>query len=199
MKKDFVYLASASPRRRELLEQVGIPFEVRPAHLAEDPMPAEGPADFVIRMAREKARVVWRQVASGPPRPVLAADTIVVLDQRVFGKPADSAQAQDMLASLSGRTHQVLTAVAVLAEGQTAYRLSVSEVGLRATTAAERCAYAGTGEPLDKAGGYAVQGRGAVFVESIKGSYSGVVGLPLAETSALLRRFGLPAWLEGRP
>lgn len=199
MKKDFIYLASASPRRTVLLEQIGIPFQIRPAGLTEVPAEGEAATTFVKRMAREKAKAVWRLVVDARPRPVLAADTLVVLDGHIFGKPTDVEQAKAMLARLSGAAHQVLTSVAVLWEGEVLERLVVSEVRLRATTAAERCAYAGTGEPLDKAGGYAVQGRGAVFVEAIRGSYSGVVGLPLAETCALLRRFGLPAWLEGKP
>ncbi len=197
MKKDFIYLASASPRRSELLEQIGVAFQVRSADLPEEPLPAERPLDFATRMAREKVRAVAQQLTTAVARPILGADTVVVLGERIFGKPADRTQAQAMLAELSGATHRVVTAVAVLAEGQLEDRVSISEVRLRATTAAERYAYAETGEPLDKAGGYAVQGRGAVFVEAIHGSYSGVVGLPLAETVALLRRFGLPAWLEG--
>ena len=198
MKKDFIYLASASPRRRELLDQIGVPFQMRPAGLLEQPVEGEAPRAFVSRMAREKAAAVWQQVAAQDPQPVLAADTVVVLDDRMFGKPADVEQAKAMLAQLSGAMHQVLTSVALLWEGQMLDQLSISEVRLRATTAAERCAYVETGEPLDKAGGYAVQGRGAVFVEAVVGSYSGVVGLPLAETSALLQRFGLPAWLQGK-
>ena len=199
MKKDFIYLASASPRRRELLEQIGVPFEAHPADLVECPVPGETPSDFVVRMAHDKALRVAQRLSNAASRPVLAADTIVVLQQQVFGKPASPIEAQAMLAQLSGATHQVLTAVAVLADGEIQDRLSVSKVRLRTTTAEERSAYAQTGEPLDKAGAYAVQGLGAVFVESIQGSYSGVVGLPLADTAALLRRCGLPAWLEGRP
>jgi septum formation protein len=198
MKKDFIYLASASPRRRELLQQIGVPVQIRPAELVEVPRAGEPPADFAMRMAREKATAIWQSVTADP-RPVLAADTVVVLDQRMFGKPSDCAEAEAMLAALSDNTHQVLTSVAVLWDGAIQERLSISKVRLRATTAAERCAYAETGEPLDKAGGYGIQGRGAVFIESIQGSYSGVVGLPLAETCALLRPHGLPAWLPGQP
>ena len=198
MKKDFIYLASASPRRRDLLEQIGIAFQIRPADLPEVPLPGERPLDFARRMARDKATTVGQQLTA-EGRPVLGADTVVALDQRIFGKPRDQSEAQAMLADLSDATHRVMTAVAVLAQGRIEDRVSISEVRLRATTAAERYAYAATEEPLDKAGGYAVQGLGAVFVEAIKGSYSGVVGLPLAETCALLRRFGLPTWLEGKP
>lgn len=199
MKKDFIYLASASPRRRELLEQIGVAFEAHPADLVERRLPDEPPADFVVRMAQDKARHVAQRLSDAAARPVLAADTIVVLQEQVFGKPASPAEAQRMLARLSGATHQVLTAVAVLADGEIQDRLSVSKVRMRTTTQEQRSAYARTGEPLDKAGGYAIQGLGAVFVESVQGSYSGVVGLPLADTAALLRRCGLPAWLEGRP
>jgi septum formation protein len=197
MKKDFIYLASASPRRRELLEQIRVPIRIQPADLAEVPMAGELPAAFAGRMAREKALAIWQSM--GPdPRPVLAADTVVVLDGHIFGKPTDTGDAEAMLAALSGATHQVFTSVAVVWEGDISERLSVSKVRLRATTAAERHAYAATGEPRDKAGGYGIQGRGAVFVEAIEGSYSGVVGLPLAETCALLRPHGLPAWLEAQ-
>jgi septum formation protein len=196
MKKDFIYLASASPRRRELLEQIGVPIRIQPAGLAERPEPGEAPRRFVARMAREKAQAVWQAVAADR-RPVLAADTVVVLEGRIFGKPSDAPHAEAMLAQLSGTPHQVLTSVAVIWDGEIADCLSITDVRLRATTPAERRAYAATGEPLDKAGGYGIQGLGAVFVESLGGSYSGVVGLPLAETSTLLQRFGLPGWLEG--
>jgi septum formation protein len=126
---------------------------------------------------------------------VLAADTAVVVDDAVFGKPADPGQALEMLEALSGRSHLVLTAVALYVDGAAAELLSSSEVRFRATTHAERLAYCATGEPLDKAGAYAIQGRGALFVERLDGSYSGVVGLPLHETAMLLSRFGLPSWL----
>jgi septum formation protein len=126
---------------------------------------------------------------------VLAADTAVVVDDKVFGKPADSAQALEMLEALSGRSHVVLTAVTLQLDDAAADLLSRSEVRFRATTHDERLAYCATGEPLDKAGAYAIQGRGALFVERLEGSYSGVVGLPLLETAKLLGRFGLPSWL----
>ena len=167
-----------------------------PRACLEEPLPGERPLDFATRMAREKVRAVAQQLTAGVARPILGADTVVVLGERIFGKPTDRTHAQAMLAELSGATHRVVTAVAVLAAGRLEDSASISEVRLRATTDAERYAYAETGEPLDKAGGYAVQGLGAVFVEAIHGSYSGVVGLPLAETAALLRRFGLPTWLE---
>jgi len=194
MKKDFVYLASASPRRSELLRQIGVPFEVRPAEIVEAQAAGEAPDAFVLRLAAEKADVVWRRVSAEERRPVLAADTAVVLDDRVLGKPADEVEAEAMLAALSGRTHRVLTAVALRCGDATETSLSSSEVRFRATTADERAAYCRSGEPLDKAGGYGIQGRAAMFVEHLAGSYSGVVGLPLFETAALLARCGVALW-----
>jgi len=191
MKKDFVYLASASPRRSELLRQIGVAFEVRPADISEAQAPGE-PADaLVLRLAAEKADAVWWRVPAGERRPVLAADTAVVLDERVLGKPADETEAEAMLAALSGRTHRVLTAVALRCGDAAETLLSESEVRFRATTRDERAAYCRSGEPLDKAGGYGIQGRAAMFVEHLAGSYSGVVGLPLFETAALLARCGV--------
>src|SRR5262245_50196616 len=191
MKKDFVYLASASPRRGELLRQIGVPFEVRPAEIAETQAPGEAPDAFVLRLAAEKADAVWTRVPVYERRPVLGADTAVVLDERVLGKPADEAEAEAMLAALSGRTHRVLTAVALRCGDKAERLLSSSEVRFRATTRDERAAYCRSGEPLDKAGGYGIQGRAAMFVEHLAGSYSGVVGLPLFETAALLARCGV--------
>jgi septum formation protein len=200
MKTGFVYLASASPRRSELLQQMGVPFEVWAAGLDEGQLPGEPPADYVMRMACAKADRVWTDAAAeARPRPVLGADTVVVLDDTVFGKPAGEPQALRMLEALSGRTHMVLTCVAVREGDEIGTALSTSEVRFRATTAAERRAYCATSEPYDKAGGYGIQGLGAVFVEQLKGSYSAVVGLPLFETAGLLKRFGLPAWLDTGP
>jgi septum formation protein len=176
MRKDFVYLASASPRRSELLRQIGVPFEVRAAAIPEDQAPGERPE----------------------VRPVLAADTAVVLDHEVLGKPADVAEAAAMLERLSGRTHRVLTAVTLRCGAEVQTLLSESEVRFRVTTAAERLAYCATGEPFDKAGGYGIQGHAAVFVEDLQGSYSGVVGLPLFETAELLTRAGVHCWLTAR-
>jgi septum formation protein len=196
MTRDFIYLASASPRREALLRQLGVPFRAQPAAITEERLANELPADYVRRTARAKAAVVWASPAvQAEPRPVLAADTAVVVDDKVFGKPADSAQALEMLEALSGRSHVVLTAVTLQLDGAAADLLSRSEVRFRATTHDERLAYCATGEPLDKAGAYAIQGRGALFVERLDGSYSGVVGLPLFETATLLGRFGLPSWL----
>ena len=181
-------LASASPRRRELLVQLGVPHLVRAAHVDESVRAGERAAEYVVRMARAKALAVQAQDSS---LPVLAADTTVVVDGRIHGKPADEAEAVAMLLELSGRSHEVLTAVALAVSGEVAVRSSASEVRLRTVTRAECVAYWRTGEPRDKAGGYAVQGRGAVFIEHLSGSYSGVVGLPLAETASLLARAGV--------
>jgi septum formation protein len=198
MRKDFVYLASASPRRRELLRQIGVACEVRPAAIAEDPLPREAPEDYVQRLATAKAESVFATLREPELAPVLAADTAVVLDGALLGKPADTREAAEMLERLSGRAHRVLTAVALHAGDSVATLRSDSEVRFRATTAAERLAYCATGEPFDKAGGYGIQGHAAVFVEALTGSYSGVVGLPLFETSALLARCGVGFWLTAR-
>ena len=198
MKKDFVYLASASPRRSELLRQIGVPFEVRPADIEEALLAREAPEAYVVRLAAAKAEAVWTALDEVERRPVLAADTAVVLDGEVLGKPRDAAEAAGMLECLSGRTHRVLTAVALRGGTVVETRLSTSEVRFRATTPTERLAYCATGEPFDKAGGYGIQGHAAVFVEELKGSYSGVVGLPLFETAALLARCGVSFWLTAR-
>jgi septum formation protein len=201
MKKDFVYLASASPRRSELLRQIGVRFEVLPAEIPEIQAPDEAPDTYVTRLAREKADTVWERVAareagadSMPARPVLAADTAVVLDDRVLGKPSGAEEATAMLAELSGRTHLVLTAVALRCGRTLESLVCRSEVRFRVTSAEERDAYCRTGEPFDKAGGYGIQGRAAVFVEHLSGSYSSVVGLPLLETATLLERCGVDLW-----
>jgi septum formation protein len=192
MKKDFIYLASASPRRSELLRQIGVRFEVLPAEIAETQEPGEAPDAYVTRLAREKADAVWERVAAqGDTRPVLAADTAVVLDDRVLGKPADTADAMAMLAELSGRTHRVLTAVALRCGRSLETLLCRSEVRFRTTTDEERAAYCRSGEPFDKAGAYGIQGRAAMFIEHLSGSYSSVVGLPLFETAVLLERCGV--------
>jgi septum formation protein len=198
MKKDFVYLASASPRRSELLRQIRVEFEVRPALIPEQLASGEAPETYVRRVAEAKAEAVWRTLAAHERAPVLAADTAVVLDGAVLGKPADAAEAAAMLESLSGRTHRVLTAVALRTVDGIKSLLCDSEVRFRATTAEERVAYCATGEPLDKAGGYGIQGYAAVFVEHLKGSYSGVVGLPLYETAVLLRQSGIDCWHPAR-
>jgi len=196
MNNAVVRLASASPRRRELLAQIGVPHIVTVPHIDETALQGEGPPDYVQRIARSKAEAVWSQDRS---LPVLSADTTVVLDGTMFGKPADRAEAMDMLARLSGRTHDVLTAVALVHAGGLSLRMSVSGVRLRTLSAQECGAYWDTGEPRDKAGGYAIQGLAAVFVESMTGSYSGVMGLPLFETAALLREAGLDSWCTMAP
>lgn len=189
-----IYLASQSPRRRELLEQIGVHFDVVSVDVPEQRQPGEVAAQFVERLALDKARAGWQHGARG--RPVLGADTIVVLDDEVLGKPVDRAGAETMLARLSGREHRVMTAVALVGvlagEEHEAMRLSISRVRFRQTTTAEREAYCATGEPDDKAGAYAIQGRAAIFVEHLEGSYSGVMGLPLFETADLLREFAIP-------
>src|SRR5690606_19673516 len=153
----------------------------------------ESPERYVRRLAEAKADTVWAATQSAP-RPVLAADTTVVLDRRVLGKPADADEALAMLEALSGRTHRVLTAVALRGAAGVSSIVSVSEVRFRATTDAERRAYCETGEPFDKAGGYGIQGFGAVFVQHLSGSYSGVMGLPLCETVLLLEGAGVRGW-----
>jgi septum formation protein len=157
-------------------------------------LPGEPAADYVVRMARTKARSIH---AHGAALPVLAADTIVVVDERICGKPADAQQGIAMLLQLSGRSHRVLTAVALATAAQVAHRLSTSEVRFRPLSRAECIAYWNSGEPRDKAGGYAVQGRGAAFIEHLSGSYSGVMGLPLFETAQLLEAAGVPLWPQG--
>ena len=186
-------LASASPRRRELLAQIGVPHVVTSADIDETVLPGESPAEYVLRMARNKAVVVRD---AGQRLPVLAADTAVVLDGVIYGKPRDREHALDMLRRLSGRTHEVLTAVALADHRGTRTRLSLSEVTFRTLTEEECAAYWESGEPRDKAGAYAIQGLAAVFVERISGSYSGVMGLPLFETAELLRAAGVPYWRE---
>ena len=186
-----VCLASVSPRRRELLAQIGVPHAVVGAHIDETAHSGELPRDYVLRMARQKALAVRER---GERLPVLAADTTVVLDDVIYGKPRDRSDGIAMLQRLSARTHEVLTAVAVADARGVDLRLSVSAVRFRGLTPEECAAYWDTGEPRDKAGGYAVQGAAAVFIESLSGSYSGVMGLPLFETAELLRAAGVGYW-----
>jgi len=187
-----ICLASMSPRRRELLAQIGVPHTVVAAHVDESALPAEPPADYVARLARLKATTVRER---GEALPVLAADTSVVLEGSIYGKPVDRFEGLEMLAALAGRTHQVLTAVALATGRGLALRVSVSSVRFRDIERAEMEAYWDTGEPHDKAGGYAIQGYGAVFVAALSGSYSGVMGLPLFETAELLRDAGIRCWV----
>jgi septum formation protein len=203
MSADFVYLASASPRRRELLQQIGVSFRLIGAELDETPMAGEAPAGYVSRLALAKADAGWQRsrdlcdARDMYEAPVLAADTAVVLDGRILGKPQDKTDAASMLLELSGRTHQVLTAVAVRSAAGNEVKISESWVAFRPVDPAEAAAYWNTGEPRDKAGGYAIQGYAAVFIADLKGSYSGVMGLPLFETAALLNAAGVAIWPHG--
>jgi septum formation protein len=183
-------LASASPRRVALLTQVGLVFLVRAPDIDESRLPGESAADMVQRLALAKAR----RVAQGETLPVLAADTAVAIDGVLLGKPAGPAEGLAMLTRLSGRTHDVLTAVALVHAARSEVRLSHSRVSFRTITRAEAEAYWASGEPFDKAGSYGIQGIGGIFAERIEGSYSGIVGLPLAETEALLQAFGVDTW-----
>ena len=189
-------LASASPRRRALLAQIGVPHTVVAAQVDESLLPAEAPTDYVARLARLKATTVRQR---GEPLPVLAADTTVVFEGIVYGKPSGRADGLAMLASLEGRTHQVLTAVALATGRGVALQVNCSSVRFRNIARAEIEAYWDTGEPRDKAGGYAIQGYGAAFVAALSGSYSGVMGLPLFETVELLREAGIRYWIGGAP
>jgi septum formation protein len=199
-------LASGSPRRRELLERLGLAFEVRPADVDEALLPGEAPEELVRRLALAKATATL-DASAEPDVVALGADTVVVLDDEVLGKPVDATDATSMLTRLAGRTHRVLTGLAVARRGgpvggadddvalgaaaQVAVAVEATEVTFAPVTAADIAWYVATGEPLDKAGGYGIQGRGAVLVSSIRGSHDNVVGLPLAITRALLAGVGL--------
>jgi septum formation protein len=185
-------LASASPRRSRLLDQIGVPHVVRPADVDESRRPAESPRDYALRVATDKAEAGWR--AAGSRGAVLAADTAVALGDELYAKPADRADCLRILGALSGRTHEVLTAVALRHAGGLSTALQVSRVTFRALSVDECERYWATGEPAGKAGAYAIQGLGAVFVTRLEGSHSGVMGLPLAETAALLADAGIPDW-----
>ena len=197
MPTDFVYLASGSPRRRELLQQIGVPFRVVEAAIDEAVLAGEAPADYVARLAAAKAGAGWERNRGAIDGAVLAADTAVVLGGEILGKPKDREDAEGMLRRLSGRTHEVLTAVALRTAGGIRSRISRSEVTFRSIAAAEARSYWESGEPRDKAGAYAIQGRAAVFIAGLRGSYSGVVGLPLFETAELLSEAGVWRW-DGR-
>ncbi len=186
MAQPLLLLASASPRRAELLRQIGIAHEVRPLDVDESRRPGEAPVEYVLRLAETKARSLWDRLPASGRRPVLAADTTVALEGEIFGKPAGRDEAVAMLSRLSGRTHEVHTAVALAHAGGLEARVSSSRVTMRAISPAEIDRYWATGEPADKAGGYAVQGLAAIFICHLAGSYSGVMGLPLCETWELL-------------
>ena len=198
MSSPVLHLASSSPRRRELLTALGLNFSYDGVAIDESTLPGEAASDMVLRLATGKARAAYDSGEHSVP--VLGADTLVILDDRVFGKPKSKQEALHMLASLSGTTHQVLTGVALMANGELQTALSVTEVQFREIHPDEAEAYWQSGEPAGKAGAYAVQGLGGVFVSAINGSYTGVVGLPVFETAGLLRRAGieLPAMPEHR-
>lgn len=195
-----IYLASRSPRRRKLLAHIGVAFHLlifrtepdSAQEVNEDPTPGEPPGDYVLRVAQAKALRGWSRMLQRrlPRAPVLAADTAVAMDGRIFGKPADHREAAEILAALSGKRHEVLTAVALKHEERLETALCASEVEFRELSPEEILEYVATGECDDKAGAYAIQGRAAVFVRQIRGSYSGIVGLPLYETAQLLERLG---------
>lgn len=189
-----LYLASGSPRRRELLTQIGVPFLSQIVPIDENPLPDEPPVAYVERLARAKAQAGLAALSQPHDAVVLGADTAVVLDGRILGKPADAAEAQATLTALSGRSHQVLTAVALASPTRVAVRVVSSLVSFRPLRAEEIAAYWASGEPQDKAGSYAIQGLAAVFVSQLQGSYSAVVGLPLCETAELLEEFAIPCW-----
>ncbi|MBS0212391.1 MAG: septum formation inhibitor Maf [Proteobacteria bacterium] len=185
-----IHLASQSPRRLELLRQIGVEPGVLDVDVPELRLPGEAPADYVNRVAREKAGAGLLQVVARPGAVVIGADTEVVLDEEVFGKPADQAAATAMLARLAGRTHRVISTVWAVSAARELHAQSVSQVRFAALDAAAIAGYVATGEWRGKAGGYAIQGRAAAFIEHLEGSYSGVMGLPLCETAGLLRAFG---------
>jgi len=190
--QSYFYLASRSPRRRELLNQIGVDHQVltqrikseRGADVNENPLPGEKPRDYVLRVCRDKVENGWLRV-------VLAADTTVCIGDEILGTPADAAEAVDFLARLSGREHEVLTAVGFKFGERMETELSATAVRFRALEPAEIERYVAGGEPMDKAGAYGIQGRAGAFVTEIRGSYSGVMGLPLYETAQLLKRFGI--------
>ena len=186
-----LYLASKSPRRLELLGRLGLPFDVLDLDIPERRLPGEAAEDYVRRVAREKAGAGLLTVVGNPAAVVLGADTEVVLDDEVFGKPRDGADAAAMLRRLSGRRHRVMSAVSLVSPAREVQALSVSEVSFAELSDAEIAAYVATGEPAGKAGGYAIQGGAELFITCLSGSYSGVMGLPLHETACLLREMGL--------
>lgn len=188
-----VQLASKSPRRAELLEQIAVPFRVVSVDVDETRRGSEPVQDFVVRLAETKARAGFE---ISPRLPTLGSDTIVYCEGEIFGKPTNKDDALRMLAKMSANSHEVFTAVAVYDGERLLSELVVSQVKFRAISDSEAEAYWQTGEPSDKAGGYGIQGKAAVFIEELKGSYSAVMGLPLCETASLLRKFDVPVWAE---
>lgn len=198
-------LASASPRRSELLTQIGVKFVVKPVNIDETPLPKENASDYVVRMAAEKALACYEIEKVNRAVTILGSDTSVIVDGDILGKPADFSEARDMLMRLSGREHQVMTSVCVLVSGaylsnaegsepELCTQLVTTNVKFKELSEEQIFAYWQSGEPCDKAGAYAIQGFGAVFVEAIQGSYSAVVGLPLAEVSEMLSSAGIAVW-----
>lgn len=197
-----IYLASKSPRRRELLRQIGVEFELlllrdqspRGPEVSEEVLPNESAENYVVRVTREKVEHAANimLVRRLPVRPVLAADTTVVIDGRILGKPANEQEAMEMLRLLSGRTHQVMTSIALNKDDQTTQVTQISDVTLATLSEEKMRAYCATSEPYDKAGGYGIQGLAAVFIQHIAGSYTGIMGLPLHETAQLLDQAGIP-------
>jgi len=200
-----IYLASRSRRRRELLKQIGVNFEIllmretlpRPVDVDETPKKGESPTDYVCRIARAKAEAGWKRLVQRglPLKPLLVADTVVAFKGRIFGKPENPAHAEEILTALSGQTHQVLTSVAVAAQNKIQECLSTTVVRLRDISQSEIRSYLtsgeSSGESYNKAGAYAIQGKAAVFIMEISGSYSGILGLPLFETAQLLEKFNI--------
>ena len=189
MKQPQIILASASPRRKQLLDQIAVSCQVMPVDIDESVKAGESAEDFVSRLALEKAAAGYQR--SETKRPVLGSDTIVLLNKQILGKPENKAHAIQMLSALSGHSHQVLTAVAMVSDEKQQCLLNISNVYFRQLTEEEILTYWETGEPVDKAGAYAIQGLAAEFIERIEGSYSGVMGLPLFETAQLLKTFGV--------
>lgn len=189
-------LASSSPRRRELLEQIGVLFDVKVADVDETPLADESPDDYVQRLALAKAR----KIAQGLTQPCLGSDTSVVLNGKIFGKPQNDEDAREMLQALNGQNHQVMSAVAIVQHTQDGERSDVRLVSTKVTfkklSNDQIDKYIATGEPADKAGAYGIQGKGALLVEGIEGSYSNVVGLPLTETATLLEQYDIPYWQD---
>lgn len=190
-----LFLASASPRRRELLTQVGYQFEVRPAHIPEDPREGEDPIAYVTRLAREKAEAVFREVTAASPKPgkngVLGADTTVTLDNAILGKPEDAADAARILRLLSGRTHRVITGVALVTADRTEVAAEATAVRFLTLSEQEIADYIASGEPMDKAGAYGIQGHAARWIPRIEGCYFNVMGLPLALVCSIIDASGI--------
>lgn len=182
-----IYLASSSPRRAELLHQIGVEFKVLAVDVDESPMASETPEQYVSRIAKAKADAAG-YVVDAEGVPILAADTTISINNEIIGKPDDQAHCRCILSKLSGNTHQVLTCVALRYQGQTSLTLSLNQVRFRVIEEAEMAAYCASEEPLDKAGAYAIQGKAAIFVEKLEGSYSSVMGLPLFETAKILQQ-----------